>query len=61
MELTHCKKSKSCEIGLFQLSQNNDILEGATNRRRQQTAKKSIKAKVLTVQDIQEIDAEMAA
>jgi hypothetical protein len=41
--------------------QNNDILEKQRNRRRQKTAKKGIKAKVLTVQEIQEIDAETAA
>ena len=41
--------------------QNNDILEKQRNRRRQQTARKGIKAKVLAVQEIQEIDAEMAA
>ena len=65
MAPTRYKKSRSCGIGLFRLSfgekQNYDILEKQRNRRRQQTARKGIKVKVLTVQEIQEIDAEMAA
>lgn len=41
--------------------QNSDILEKQRNRRRQRTTKKGIKAKVLTVQEIQEISTEIAA